>query len=227
MEIFTADFLGSLLSIVVIDLVLAGDNAILIGLAARNLPAGQRKKVILWGTLGAIIIRAIATFAFVYLLKIPGLLLAGGLILLWIAYRLLTDNKEHDVKSGTSMMSAIRTIIIADAVMGLDNVLAVAGAAHGSILLVTLGLLISIPIVVWGSTIILKFIDRYPVIIVIGAAILAWTAAKMIVKEPFLKPYFKEEWITYTFELAAVILVTGIGYFRKKHQSRRKVIEQN
>ncbi|KZZ83394.1 TerC family protein [Bacillus sp. SJS] len=227
MEIFTADFLGSLLSIVVIDLVLAGDNAILIGLAARNLPAGQRKKVILWGTLGAIIIRAIATFAFVYLLKIPGLLLAGGLILLWIAYRLLTDNKEHDVKSGTSMMSAIRTIIIADAVMGLDNVLAVAGAAHGSILLVTLGLLISIPIVVWGSTIILKFIDRYPVIIVIGAAILAWTAAKMIVKEPFLKPYFKEEWITYTFELAAVILVTGIGYLRKKHQSRRKVIEQN
>ncbi|MGD6817365.1 TerC family protein [Metabacillus sp. 84] len=227
MEIFTADFLASLLSIIVIDLVLAGDNAILIGLAARNLPAGQRKKVILWGTAGAIIIRAIATFAFVYLLKIPGLLLAGGLILLWIAYRLLTDDKEHDVKSGNSMGAAIRTIIIADAVMGLDNVLAVAGAAHGSFLLVTLGLLISIPIVVWGSTLILKFIDRFPAIIVIGAAILAWTAAKMIVKEPFLKPYFKEEWITYTFELAVIVLVTGIGYYRKKNREKRHIAGQN
>lgn len=189
MDLFSIEFFTALLSIVVIDLVLAGDNAIVIGLAARNLPKEQQKKVIIWGTVGAIVIRAIATMLVVYLLKIPGLLLVGGIILIWIAYKLITEEDGHEVQSGDSIWAAIRTIIIADAVMGLDNVLAVAGAAHGSFLLVILGLLISIPIVVWGSTIILKFIEKYPFIILVGAAVLAWTAAKMIVKEPFFKEY--------------------------------------
>src|SRR5690606_30036262 len=115
--------------------------------------------------------------------EIPGLLLAGGILLVWIAYKLLTEEKDHsDIKSTSSIFAAIRTIIIADTVMGLDNVLAIAGAAHGSYLLVILGLLVSIPIVIWGSTLILKWINRFPVIIYIGSGVLAWTASKMIKK---------------------------------------------
>lgn len=223
MELWSIEFFSALLSIIIIDLVLAGDNAIVIGLAARNLPKENQKKVIIWGSVGAIIIRAIATLLVVYLLRIPGLLLVGGIILIWIAYKLLTEEKNHDVKAGGSLWVAIRTIIIADAVMGLDNVLAVAGAAHGSFLLVILGLLISIPIVVWGSTIILKFIERYPNIIVIGAGILAWTATKMIVKEPFMANFFAEDWINYGFELSVVALVLYFGYFRKKLQTRARL----
>ncbi|MFC0270990.1 TerC family protein [Metabacillus herbersteinensis] len=222
MELWSIEFFSALLSIIIIDLVLAGDNAIVIGLAARNLPKENQKKVIIWGTVGAILIRAIATLLVVYLLEIPGLLLVGGIILIWIAFKLLTEEKEHDVKAGGSTWAAVRTIIIADAVMGLDNVLAVAGAAHGSFLLVILGLLISIPIVVWGSTIILKFIERYPIIIVIGSAILAWTATKMIVKEPFMADFFAEDWIKYGFELAVVALVLYFGYFHKKIQTRAR-----
>ncbi|MFC0271057.1 TerC family protein [Metabacillus herbersteinensis] len=219
------------MAIVVIDLVLAGDNAILIGLAARNLPKAQQKKVILWGTLGAIIIRIIATLAVVWLLNVPGLLLVGGVLLVWIAYKLLTDENEHDLKPSESLWAAIRTIIIADALMGLDNVLAVAGAAHGSFVLVVLGLLISIPIVMWGSTLILKWIERFPIIITIGAGVLAWTASKMIVGEPFLKPYFANDFVKYGFEIivvAGVILIARLKASKaanetEQHQELRKV----
>lgn len=218
MDLFSIEFFTALLSIVVIDLVLAGDNAIVIGLAARNLPKEQQKKVIIWGTIGAIVIRAIATMLVVYLLKIPGLLLTGGIILIWIAYKLITEEDNHEVQSGESIWAAIRTIIIADAVMGLDNVLAVAGAAHGSFLLVILGLLISIPIVVWGSTIILRFIEKYPIIILVGAAVLAWTAAKMIVKEPFLNNIFADEWVRYAFEFLVVAALIGVGVLKSKRE---------
>ncbi len=204
------EFLTALLSIIVIDLVLAGDNAILIGLAARNLPKQQQKKVILWGSVGAIIIRIVATLAVVWLLEIPGLHLVGGLLLVYIAYKLLVDNDDHgDVKAGDSFWAALRTVIIADALMGLDNVLAVAGASHGNILLVVLGLLISVPVVMWGSTIILKWIDRFPIIVTIGAGILAWTASKMIVGEHFLRGIFENGFVKYGFEIfviAAVII---------------------
>src|SRR5699024_1131805 len=169
--------------------------AIVIGLAARNLPKDKQKPVIIGGTLGAIVIRAIATLVVVWLLKIPGLLLVGGLILIWIGYKLLVEEKgqEDDVKASNSMWGAIGTIIVADAVMGLDNVLAIAGAAHGHYLLVIIGLLISVPVIVWGSTLILKWIERFPVIIYIGSGVLAWTAGKMIVDEPFLKGFFEEQ----------------------------------
>lgn len=191
MELFSAEFFSALLAIIVIDLVLAGDNAIVIGLAARNLPKEQQRQVIIWGTAGAVAVRAVATVAVVWLLKIPGLLLVGGLLLILIAYKLLTEEKCHDdMKSYCNRWEAIRTIIIADAVMGLDNVLAVAGAAHGNFLLVVLGLLISVPIMVWGSTIIIKWTERYPVIIYIGGGVIALTAAKMIVNEPFLNAFF-------------------------------------
>lgn len=223
MELFSMEFLSALLAIIVIDLVLAGDNAIVIGLAARNLPKDQQKKVIIWGTIGAIGIRAVATLAVVWLLQIPGLLVVGGVLLIWIAYKLLVEDKGHDVEAGGSMWAAIRTIIIADALMGLDNVLAVAGAAHGSFLLVVLGLIISIPIVVWGSTIILKFVDRYPIIITIGAAVLAWTASKMIVGEPFLYEYFANPVIKYGFELLVVAGVVTAGVLRKRSATKEVV----
>lgn len=192
MDFFTPEFWSVLMAIVVIDLVLAGDNAIVIGLTARNLPKEQQKKVIFWGTFGAIALRSLLTLAVVWLLKIPGLLLAGGVLLVWIAYKLLVEEKSHDVGSAGSLWAAIKTIIIADTVMGLDNVLAVAGAAHGDFILVVLGLLISVPIVVWGSTLIIKWVERFPIIIYIGAGVLAWTAAKMIVDEPMVKGFFTE-----------------------------------
>lgn len=220
MELFSADFLTALFSIIMIDLVLAGDNAIVIGLAARKLPKDQHKKVVIWGTFGAIFIRAIATFAVVWLLKIPGLLLVGGILLIWIAYKLLVDKKGHDVKEGKNFWEAIRTIIVADALMGLDNVLAVAGAAHNSYLLVILGLLISVPIVVWGSTLILKWVEKYPVIITIGSAVLAWTASKMIVDEPFLKVYFENPIIKYGFEIFIVAAVICLGMLKKPKRNK-------
>ena len=196
MELFlSAEFWSALAAIVVIDLVLAGDNAIVIALAARNLPKVHQRKAILWGTVGAVIVRTSLTVAVLWLLQVPGLMLAGGALLVWIAYRLLTGDdggREHDVAPAASFWAAMRTIVIADAVMGLDNVLAVAGAAHGSILLVVLGLLISIPIVVWGSTLILHWLERFPSLLYVGGAVLAWTAVKMITGEPFLEKFFDE-----------------------------------
>jgi len=219
MDFFSMEFWSALLAIVMIDLVLAGDNAIVIGLAARNLPKDKQKKVIIWGTVGAIAIRAAATLVVVWLLKIPGLLLAGGLVLLWIAVKLMVEEKEHNVESGQSLWAAIRTIIIADAVMGLDNVLAVAGAAHSSFLLVILGLAISVPIVVWGSTIVLKFMEKYPIIITIGSAVLGWTASKMIVGESFIKPFFANPFIKYGFEVVVVAAVILVGLLIKRRRA--------
>jgi YjbE family integral membrane protein len=218
MDFISTDFLSALFAIVIIDLVLAGDNAIVIGLAARNLPKEQQKKVIFWGIVGAIGIRSLLTFAVVWLLKVPGLLLIGGVLLIWIAYKLLVEEKDVEHKAADNLWKAVQTIIIADTVMGLDNVLAVAGAAHGSFILVFLGLLISVPIVIWGSTLILKLIEKYPSIIYIGSAVLAWTATKMIVDEPFLKEFFNEyALIKWGFMLIVVAGVLLLG--RKKKQS--------
>jgi YjbE family integral membrane protein len=149
------------------------------------------------------------------------LLLIGGILLVWIAYKLLVEEKGHDVEAGGSLWEAIRTIIIADALMGLDNVLAVAGAAHGSFWLVILGLLISVPIMVWGSTIILKWIERFPVIITIGAGVLAWTASKMIVDEPFLDQYFANPIVKYGFEILIVAGVITAGMLKKKKDENK------
>lgn len=208
MEILSAEFLSALLAIVVIDLVLAGDNAIVIALAARNLPNDLRTKAIIWGTVGAIAVRTAMTLVVVWLLKVPGLMLAGGALLVWIAYKLLSDNDNdgHEVSAASNFWGAMKTIVVADAVMGLDNVLAVAGAAHGSFLLVVLGLLISIPIVIWGSQLILKYVERYPAIVYIGGAVLAWTAAKMMLGEPLVKGFFEAQPV-----LAGLVYVVVIG----------------
>ena len=192
MELFSLAWFQALLAIIAIDLVLAGDNAIVIGLAARNLPPHLQKKAIFWGAVGAVLVRAVLTMGVVWLLKIPGFLLAGGVALIWIAYQLVADEGgDHDnIQGGTTFRQAIQTIVVADAIRGVDNVLAVAGAAHGSFVLVVIGLLVSIPIVMWGSTLILKWVERFPQIIVAGAGILGWTAAKMIMSEPLIKQFF-------------------------------------
>ena len=192
MELFSSPWWSALLAIILIDLVLAGDNAIVIALASRNLPPHLQRKAIAWGTVGAIVVRSVMTVGVVWLLKIPGLMLAGGVGLLWIAYKLLADqsDKSHDGPVATTFWGAMKTIVVADALMGIDNVLGVAGAAQGSFDLVVIGLLISVPIVVFGSTLVLKLVERFPVIIKIGAAVLAFTAAKMIVSEPLLDPLY-------------------------------------
>jgi YjbE family integral membrane protein len=190
LELLSIDFLWALASIVVIDLVLAGDNAIVIALAARNVPRHLQRRAIIAGTAGALIVRSSMTLAVVWLLKIPGLMLIGGLLLVFIAYRLLRPEAERSTdaptESAASFWGAMRTIVIADAIMGLDNVLGVAGAAHGSFLLVVLGLLISVPIVIWGSTLVLHLVERHPSIVYLGAGVLAWTAVAMMTSEPLL-----------------------------------------
>ena len=217
MDFLSAEYFSALLAIIVIDLVLAGDNAIVIGLAARRLPKDQQKKVIIWGTIGAIAIRALATLVVVWLLKIPGLLLIGGVLLIWIAYKLIAEGKNHDIKAEEGFWSAIKTIIIADALMGIDNVLAVAGAAHGNFSLVIIGLLVSIPVVVWGSTLILKWVDRFPVIITIGAAVLAYTAAKMIVDEKWFAGFFESNpFVKWAF---IIIIIVGVVFFERQNKS--------
>jgi YjbE family integral membrane protein len=191
MELLSPQFFSALAAIIIIDLVLAGDNAIVIALAARRLPRQLQRRAVFWGALGAVIVRTAMTVAVVWLLKVPGLLLAGGLLLVWIAYKLLLPETERgrQLEASAGFWGAIKTIVVADAVMGLDNVLAVAGAAHGSQLLVVLGLLISIPIVVWGSTLILRWLERFPGLLYVGGAVLAWTAANMIAGEPFVRAW--------------------------------------
>jgi YjbE family integral membrane protein len=221
MDIFSMQFLYALGTIILIDLVLAGDNAIVIALAARNLPPEHQKKAIIWGTVGAIVVRSAMTLGVVWLLKVPGLMFVGGALLLWIAVKLLApqdDEGEGNHGGATNFWGAMKTIIIADAVMGLDNVLGVAGAAQGNFLLVVLGLLISIPIVVWGSTVILKWVEKYPWIMYVGAGVLALTAAKMMLGEPLVKPYITGitgvlEWLVIALVIGAVI---GIGYMWNK-----------
>ena len=188
MEFLSTTWWSALLAIVLIDLVLAGDNAIVIALAARRLPPLVRGKAIVWGTIVAIAVRSAMTLGVVWLLQVPGLLLAGGLGLIWIAYRLLAEpgGDDHGKPMATTFWGAMKTIVVADALMGVDNVLGVAGAAHGSFELVIVGLLVSVPIVVLGSTLVLKLVERFPLIIQAGAAVLALTAAGMIVDEPLL-----------------------------------------
>ena len=225
MELFSVPWWSALLAIILIDLVLAGDNAIVIALAARNLPPEHQNKAIMWGTVGAIVIRSAMTVGVVWLLKIPGLMLVGGLGLLWIAYKLITDTSEDEHQGGTAttFWGAMKTIIVADALMGVDNVLGVAGAANGDFTLVVIGLLISIPIVVLGSKLVLQLVEKWPVIINLGAAVLAFTAAQMVINEKLLDPIFDGgEMINLAARGAtyavAVVGVLGLGWWATRKQ---------
>ena len=212
-QLFSADSLSALLAIVLIDLVLAGDNALVIGLAARNLPRQAQRKVIFWGTFVAIAVRALMAILVVYILALPGFMLAGAIALVWIARKLLTP--EPDAASGqtavvpaASFTIALRTIVIADAIMGIDNVLGIGGVAAGSVLLIVLGLAISMPIIVWGSHLVIRLVDRFPSIILLGGAVLGWTAYSMIVREPLLAPWFADHTAA---KLVIAILVFSIA----------------
>lgn len=224
MDILSGEFLTSLVTIILIDLVLAGDNALLIGLVAKNLPRGQQKSVIFWGTFSAIFVRIILTLVAVKLLQYDGLLLAGGILLLYISYKLLLTEEDMNVKpSKKNFWGAIGTILLADLLMGVDNIIAVAGAAHGNTLLVVIGLLVSIPIVVWGSAFVTRLMERFPIIIVLGSALLTWTASKMIVKDSYVSRFFTNQEDIYTFEMIVVIVVMIIGLSVKFFLKRKEV----
>jgi YjbE family integral membrane protein len=193
-----ADYLGlgsyglSVLRIIGVDLILAGDNAVVIALACRTLPPRQRKIGIILGTAAAVVMRIAFTLVVGSLLDVPALALVGGLVLFWIALKLLLaeEASEESVRSGETLWDAVKTVAIADAVMSLDNVLAIAAAARGDWTLIVFGLLISIPIVVGGSTLIMTMLSRYPVLVWAGGALLGWIAGELIVRERLLRPFF-------------------------------------
>lgn len=222
MEIVSMQFFMALGSIILLDILLGGDNAVVIAMAANKLPGNLRRKAILIGTGGAVVIRLIMTLIAVWLLTIPFLQALGGLILLPIAVKLLVPaEQEENVTASDSLMGAIKTIIIADAAMGVDNVLAIAGASHGSFLLVACGFLISIPIIVGGSTVIGKLMDRFPVILYAGAGLLGWTAGSMIGHDKILGTLMQQmagTWAPMTLQvvLAAGVIAIGLWMSRKR-----------
>ncbi len=183
---YSAQFWVDVLKIIMIDLLLSGDNAVVIALACRNLPPQQRKKGIMFGVGGAIGLRIVLTFFAVGLLSLPYLKLVGALLLLWIGVKLILPEEEHDadsIKADTRLFGAIKTIIVADFVMSLDNVLGVAAAAHGNAMLLVFGLLVSIPLIAWSSQLVLKLIDRFPLIIFVGGGLLGYVAGEMLVSD--------------------------------------------
>ena len=225
MEIVSMQFFMALGSIILLDILLGGDNAVVIAMAANKLPANLRRKAILIGTGGAVVIRLVMTLIAVWLLTIPFLQALGGLILLPIAVKLLVPaEQEENVTASDSLMGAIKTIIIADAAMGVDNVLAIAGASHGSFLLVACGFLISIPIIVGGSTVIGKLMDRFPVILYAGAGLLGWTAGSMIGHDKILGTLMQQmagAWAPISLQILFAAAVIAIGLW----MSRKRVVQ--
>ncbi len=189
-SLFSAAFWLAVGQIIAIDILLGGDNAVVIALACRRLPPEQRRLGILWGVAGAIVLRVVLIFFALQLLALPLLKAVGALLLLWIGVKLLQPEHEGHTQVGasTTLWGAIRTIIVADAVMSLDNVIAVAGAARGSMALVVFGIVVSIPIIVWGSRFVLRLMDRFPVVITLGAALLGWIAGEMLVTDVSVAP---------------------------------------
>jgi YjbE family integral membrane protein len=185
-QLQTAGFWIAVTQIIIVDILLAGDNAVVIALACRNLPPELQKKGIFWGVAGAIILRIILTGFAAALLTLPWLKLLGGLALLWIGVKLLMPQEEegHDIQGSTNLWGAVRTVIVADFVMSLDNVIGVAGAAKGNVPLLIFGLVVSIPLVVLGSRLILKLIERWPLVVVAGGALLGWIAGELVWTDP-------------------------------------------
>ncbi|WP_085524628.1 TerC family protein [Tuberibacillus sp. Marseille-P3662] len=172
-----------LLEIILINIILSGDNAVVIALACRNLDEKYQKKAVFYGSFGAIALRIVLTFVAVYLLQIPLLNFVGGLLLLYIAVDLLKGDDNEDIEGSSNLFGAIRTIIVADLIMSLDNVVAVAGAANGNIVLIIIGLAVSIPLIIWCSQLLMTLMDKFPIIVIIGAALLGYTAGEMMLKD--------------------------------------------
>lgn len=219
---FTTESMIALLTIIAIDIVLSGDNAIVIAMATRKLPKKQQNKAILFGTAGAVFLRILFAAIIVYLLKLPYVHLVGGLLLLWIAYQLLVEQEDTSsnttIQASNSLFRAFTTIIMADVVMSLDNVVAVAGAAKGHVGLIVIGVMISIPIMIFGSKLIVRVMDKYPWISYVGAGILAWTAGEMITQDSLIINLFS---LDRTLEIYGVIVfitiaVLGLGYVKNR-----------
>jgi YjbE family integral membrane protein len=232
-EFLTAHFWFAVGQIIMIDILLGGDNAVVIALACRQLPAHQRTQGILWGTAGAIVLRVILIFFALTLLAIPFLKFVGALLLIWIGVKLLTPDEDEDhgnIQGSDKLWGAVKTVIIADLVMSIDNVIAIAGAAQTSgnadhqMPLVIFGLLVSIPIIVWGSQLVLKLMDRFPLIITIGGMLLGWIAGTMVQTDPGLINYIPQDkaW-GYGLGIAGALLVLALG---KIILARRPVREE-
>ena len=226
MEVLSFEFLWALLAIILIDVVLGGENALVIAMASKQLPEHLRKRAMIWGTFGAVAVRFMCVAALTYLLMIPGLRIVGGLLLIWIAWKLTSSNNDHkDIKASTTFWGAMGTIVIADAVMGLDNALGIAGAAGGNWLLIIFGLLISVPIILFGSTVISRIIDRYPNTIYIGAFVLYYVAVNMIVHEPFIDQWNDplHDFVEKTLPIIGAVILTGKQYYRTEIRKPKDV----
>lgn len=232
MEFSDPQFWLAVLQIIAIDILLGGDNAVVIALACRKLPEHQRTRGIAWGVVGAIVLRLLLLFFAVQLLALPYLKLVGAALLLWIGVKLLLPDEEvthGEVVASTSLAGAIKTIIVADAVMSLDNVVAVAGAARGEFLLVVFGIAVSVPIIVWGSRFVLKLMDRFPIVITLGAALLGWIAGEMAVSDVAVKPWVETlpHAAHYVAAVAGALLVVFAGKLisRRTRARAARVIE--
>ena len=215
MEFGSAVFWIAVLQIIVIDILLGGDNAVVIAMASRRLPALQRRKAIFWGVFGAIALRVVLIFFALQLLQIPYLKIVGGVLLLWIGVKLLMPQEDggHKIDASAHLIGAIKTIVVADAVMSLDNVIAIAAAAKGTLGLVVFGLVVSVPIIVWGSKYVLVLMDRFPVVIVAGAALLGWIAGDMLAHDVVVKDWVvaNAPWLKYGAPVIGAALVVLAG----------------
>ena len=224
MDILTPQFWLAALQIIYINILLSGDNAVVIALACRNLPPTQRRWGVIWGAAGAVVLRIILTIFAVKLLALPWLEALGGLLLLWIGIKLIVEEQgeDPDVEVSERLWSAVRTVIIADLVMSVDNVLGVAAAAKGSIPLLVFGLVVSIPLVIAGSQIILKLIDRFPVIIIAGGGLLGWIAGGLMVEDAAFAPWIHANapWLDWAGPLAGVLIVIGGAHWHKARHRR-------
>ena len=220
MEFLTPQFLLAALQIIYINILLSGDNAMVIALACRDLPKKQRRWGIIWGAVGAIVLRIILTIFAVTLLELPWLKVVGGVLLLWIGIKLLVEDEDGDqtIKASDRLWAAVRTVIVADLVMSVDNVLGVAAAAKGSVPLLVFGLLVSIPLVIAGSQIILKLIERFPLIIMAGGGLLGWIAGKMLVEDAALAPWIGAHapWLEWAGPIAGVAIVLAGARWQKR-----------
>jgi YjbE family integral membrane protein len=223
----SAEFWIGLAKIIWINIILSGDNAVVIALAARSLPPVQQKRAIIFGSGAAVVLRIILTVVAAKLLALSFLQIIGGILLLWIGIQLFgeEDGDEGEAKQYGNLMAAVRTILIADLVMSLDNVIAVAAAAHGSMVLLVLGLAISIPLVVFGATLMVKLMERFPVIIILGAALIGWVAGETIVSDNVLKDVVAGNgWIHYAAAAAGAAFVVGVGQLIRARS--RPTVEQ-
>ena len=215
LDLTSSLFWAAVGQIILIDIVLSGDNAVVIALACRNLTPEQRKTGIFWGVAGAISLRVVLTVFAALVMGLPWLKLVGGVLLVWIAVKLMLPDDEdgHDIKASSNLWGAVKTIIVADFVMSLDNVIAVAGAAHGSLALLLFGLAVSIPLIVWSSQLILHWMERWPVIILLGAGLLGYVAGQMIFTDPGVLGLLPElpKWIDKAAGAVGAILVVAVG----------------